>query len=73
MKAGTGIHLATSADLLKEVSRCTLQTKVLQGWWHQAMAYIPDKQDSVINDLFCAQDTLQLLGFFLVNKIFVKV
>jgi hypothetical protein len=73
MKAGSGIHAARTADLLKKVIDRGFKPEILKGGRHEAMRDVADQLDGIVDDLLCIVDALELGGLIQVDKVFIEV
>ena len=73
MKTYTRVQVPAAVDLLKQVAEGAFQSEVFQRRRHHAVADVADQLDGIIDNLFGAEDGLQLGGRFLIHDVFVQV
>ncbi len=73
VKARTGVDGARAAYLLEQVIYSRLQPEIFKGGWHQAMRYIADKLDGIVDNLLGVVNALQLGGLVKIDQVFVEV
>ena len=73
VEAAAGIDGAGAIDLLENVVDGRLESKILQGRGHQAVADVADQLDGVVYDLPGLKNRLELGGFILINKVLIEV